>query len=57
MSHEHGAQVTWNRNGDDFTSGRYSRQHRWSFDGGLTVAALASPYIVPPPSSARQGER
>jgi organic hydroperoxide reductase OsmC/OhrA len=30
---------------------RYSRDHSWSFDGGLTIAASASPHVVPPPLS------
>lgn len=30
---------------------RYSRDHNWSFDGGLTIAASASPHVVPPPLS------
>ena len=32
--------------GDDFRSGRYSRGHTVSFDGGVTVPASASPHVV-----------
>lgn len=41
------ADVTWRlRNGDDFPSGRYSRSHTVSFDGGIVVPASASPHVV-----------
>ena len=46
------ATVRWDRTaGDVFTDGRYSRAHRWSFDGGTEVPASPSPHIVPPPMS------
>ena len=45
------AEVVWERRGQDFTGGHYSRAHRWRFDGGLEVAASASPQIVPLPFS------
>jgi organic hydroperoxide reductase OsmC/OhrA len=35
-----------------FTDNRYSRRHRWRFDGGIEVAASSSPHVVPPPYSA-----
>src|SRR5436305_14627771 len=35
----------------DFLKGRYSREHTWSFDGGLTVPASPSPSVVPAPWS------
>ena len=31
--------------------GRFSRAHTWAFDGGLVVAASASPAVVRPPLS------
>lgn len=34
-----------------FTDNRYSRGHRWLFDGGVEVAASASPHSVPAPLS------
>lgn len=36
---------------EDFTKGKYTREHTWSFDGGLTVPASASPSVVPAPWS------
>ena len=47
----HTATISWNRATPDFAKGRYSREHTWSFDGGLTVAASASPSVVPAPWS------
>jgi organic hydroperoxide reductase OsmC/OhrA len=46
----HGAKIAWFTDGD-FTSGRYSRAHWWSFDGGAVVRASSSPIIVPEPMS------
>jgi organic hydroperoxide reductase OsmC/OhrA len=37
--------------GEAFTDKRYSRGHRWLFDGGVEVPASASPHIVPLPYS------
>jgi organic hydroperoxide reductase OsmC/OhrA len=48
---EHRAIVDWNRNGATFTDNRYSRGHRWRFDGGVEVPASASPHVVPLPLS------
>jgi organic hydroperoxide reductase OsmC/OhrA len=48
---EHKATILWKNTSDDFKSGRYSREHTWSFDGGMTVAASASPSVVRPPLS------
>ena len=48
---EHKAVIRWTLAGPDFKKGRYSREHTWSFDGGLTVTASASPHIVPKPYS------
>jgi organic hydroperoxide reductase OsmC/OhrA len=50
---EHTATVRWqNANpGPDFGKGRYSREHTWSFDGGLTMPASPSPSVVPAPYS------
>jgi organic hydroperoxide reductase OsmC/OhrA len=45
------ARVEWSRHGEVFTDNRYSREHRWMFDGGITVAASASPQVVPAPYS------
>lgn len=48
---EHTAVVVWERNGALFTDNRYSRGHRWSFDGGIDVPASSSPLSVPVPLS------
>ena len=46
------AEIAWDRNGEAFTDNRYSRVHRWSFDGGIEVRASSSPHVVPLPLSA-----
>jgi organic hydroperoxide reductase OsmC/OhrA len=43
--------VEWTRAGAAFTDNRYSRGHRWLFDGGVEVPASSSPHIVPLPMS------
>ena len=43
--------VIWRRDGAAFIDNRYSRGHRWLFDGGVEVPASASPHLVPPPLS------
>ena len=45
------ATITWERNGALFTDNRYSRGHRWSFDGGVDVPASSSPHVVKLPLS------
>lgn len=47
----HLATITWHRHDADFLDDRYSRAHRWMFDGGLEVTASASPDVVPLPMS------
>lgn len=49
------ASVVWERSGARFTDNRYSRAHRWHFDGGATIPASASPHVVPPPLSDAAG--
>ena len=49
--HRYTAKIDWAREGDDFGRGRYSRVHAWRFDGGIRVAASASPLVVPLPFS------
>lgn len=45
-------QVKWEKGGDEmFTDNRYSRGHRWIFDGGAEVAGSSSPHVVPLPYS------
>ena len=43
--------VTWELDKAIFSDKNYSRAHTWHFDGGLSVAASASPHIVPEPFS------
>ena len=50
MSH-YTAVIAWERNGAVFTDNRYSRGHRWGFDGGIEVPASSSPRVVPLPLS------
>ena len=48
---EYSAKVIWRLGEDSFQSRRYSRAHKWVFDGGIEVDASASPHIVPLPLS------
>jgi organic hydroperoxide reductase OsmC/OhrA len=48
---EHTATVAWDRFDAAFTDNRYSRAHRWMFDGGATIPASSSPHVVPVPMS------
>ena len=48
---EYKAIVKWQRTSPDFLRGKYSREHTWTFDGGVTVPASASPAVVPAPWS------
>ena len=49
---EYTATVRWVRQADEiYRDNRYSRGHTWQFDGGATIAASASPQVVPPPYS------
>ena len=45
------ASVSWTRGDARFTDHRYSRRHRWRFDGGVEVPASSSPHSVPLPYS------
>lgn len=48
---EHKATICWTGASPDFLKGKYSREHTWSFDGGVTVPASPSPAVVPAPYS------
>ena len=50
----HGATISWVSDGE-FRSGKYSRGHEWSFDGGAVVRASSSPRVVPVPMSDAAG--
>jgi organic hydroperoxide reductase OsmC/OhrA len=45
------ATISWQRQGAVFTDQKYSRAHRWQFDGGAVVAASSSPHVVRLPYS------
>jgi len=46
------ATIRWSRkSGEPFLDGRYSRAHKWAFDGGAEVAASSSPSVVRVPFS------
>lgn len=51
MHHLYTAQVEWKRGDQPFTDNRYSRAHRWRFDGGAEVPGSSSPLSVAPPMS------
>jgi organic hydroperoxide reductase OsmC/OhrA len=46
---EHTARIDWQHTEGEFLKGRFSRKHTWTFDGGLSVPASASPQVVPAP--------
>ena len=48
---EHRATIRWKRGSAEFLKGKYSREHTWTFDGGVTVPASPSPAVVPVPYS------
>jgi len=48
---KHSVSVEWSRQGATFTDRRYSRAHRWTFDGGAVVHASSSPDVVRVPFS------
>ncbi len=48
---EHQATVRWSCTSSEFLSGKYSREHTWTFDGGATIPASPSPTVVPLPFS------
>lgn len=47
----HTATIRWERTDEGFLQGKYSREHTWTFDGGVTVPASPSPSVVPAPYS------
>lgn len=47
----HTLTVLWENQGEPFIDNRYSRAHRWLFDGGVEVVASSSPSVVPVPLS------
>ena len=51
MAHEYRATIDWARDGAAFTDNRYSRAHRWLFDGGIEVPGSSDPKSILPPLS------
>ena len=52
---EYGAKISWYRaKNEAYIDNKYSRGHKWSFDGGVTVPASASPHVVHLPYSVEQ---
>jgi organic hydroperoxide reductase OsmC/OhrA len=49
--HLYTAEVQWERGEQPFTDNRYSRAHRWRFDGGAEVAGSSSPLSGAAPMS------
>ena len=52
---EHRATIAWTRSGPNFLKGQFSREHTWTFDGGVTVPASPSPTVIPEPWSNPRG--
>src|SRR5215468_4150584 len=54
---EHRATIEWagGATAGDFLKLRFTREHRWTFDGGVEVVASASPSVVPAPWSNPRG--
>jgi len=48
---EYKAIIKWQRTNPDFLRGKYSREHTWTFDGGVALQASSSPNVVPVPWS------
>jgi organic hydroperoxide reductase OsmC/OhrA len=48
---EHKATIKWTHSQGDFLKGTYSREHTWTFEGGVTVPASPSPSAVRVPFS------
>ncbi len=48
---EYKVTIRWTLGSGEFLKGRFSREHTWTFDGGATVPASASPGVVPAPYS------
>ena len=49
---QYNVRIVWEKNlNEAFVDKRYSRSHTWIFDGGIKLAASASPHVVPPPMS------
>lgn len=45
------AEITWERDGQDFLGNRFNRRHAMRFDGGAEVPGSSSPHVLPAPYS------
>jgi len=52
---EHRASIAWKLTGPNFRKGHFSREHTWTFDGGVTVPASPSTTVIPAPWSNPEG--
>jgi organic hydroperoxide reductase OsmC/OhrA len=43
----HVASIEWEAGAQGFARGRFSRVHRWRFDGGIELTAAAAPSVIP----------
>ena len=50
---DHRATISWQGSATpgDFVKLKFSREHTWAFDGGVTVAGSSAPSVVPAPWS------
>jgi organic hydroperoxide reductase OsmC/OhrA len=48
---QHTVRLEWKLDTGNFLARQYSREHTWTFDGGLTVPASSSPSVVRVPYS------
>lgn len=48
---EHRAVIDWRRVTDGFAYDDYNREHTWTFDGGIAVAASAAPKFLGKPEN------
>jgi organic hydroperoxide reductase OsmC/OhrA len=48
---EYKATIRWQQSEGGFREGKYSREHTWAFDGGVTVPASSSPQVIRAPYS------
>ena len=53
---EHKATIRWERGGVEFTYPTYSRDHTWTFEGGIEVAASSAPDFLGKPERANPEE-
>jgi organic hydroperoxide reductase OsmC/OhrA len=52
---EHRTRIEWRRESADFRYATYSRNHTWSFDGGIQVSAAAAAENIPRTAASAPG--